>query len=249
MNMSASVTSESKACYAVEVEGLSKNWGHTAVLRGVKLHVPYGSSVTILGPNGAGKTTLLRILATLSRPSGGRVRVDGLDLLRFDQSIRQRIGFVSHQTYLYGELSSFENLRFYGRMYRVPDLEQRVVELLEQFGLAEQRDNLARTLSRGMQQRLSLARALLHRPKILLWDEPYACLDQRAADALTGILRDLRMKGSTILMTTHDLERSVQATDQVALLVAGKIVYEACTQTLSREQLLATYLERTRSRT
>jgi heme exporter protein A len=211
--------------------------------------VPSNSFVSIIGPNGAGKTTLLRILATLSRPSGGRVRMGGLDLERFGPAIRQRIGFLSHQTYLYGELSPLENLRFYGRMYGVRDLEQRAVELLERFGLAGRRDDPSRTLSRGMQQRLSLARALLHRPDILLLDEPYASLDLRAADALANTLRELHTMGCTVLLTTHDLERGVHMADQVSLLVAGKIVYVAGGRTLSQEQLRAIYLGYTQGHT
>jgi heme exporter protein A len=247
--MSASPACQSKACCAVEVEGLTKDLGRVAVLRGVNLRVPCNSFVSIIGPNGAGKTTLLRILATLSRPSGGRVRVRGLDLQRSGQVIRQRIGFLSHQTYLYGELSPLENLRFYGRMYGVRDLEQRAAELLERFGLAGRRDDPSRTLSRGMQQRLSLARALLHRPDILLLDEPYASLDLRAADALANTLRELHTTGCTVLLTTHDLERGVYMADQVSLLVAGKIVYEAGGRTLSQEQLRAIYLGYTQGHT
>jgi heme exporter protein A len=247
--MSASSTLEPKASCTVEVEGLTKDWGHTAVLRGVNLRVASNSCVTILGPNGAGKTTLLRILATLSRPSGGRVRVDGLDLQDAAQAVRQRIGFVSHQTFLYGELSCLENLRFYGRMYGVRDLENRTDELLEQFGLADRREDPVRTLSRGMQQRLSLTRALLHRPEILLLDEPYASLDQHGADALMNSVGELRARGCTILLTTHDWQRGAQMADQVALLVAGKIVYEERGQTLSWEQLHATYLRHTQERT
>ncbi len=237
------------APWAVEVEDLRKDLGSAAILRGVNLRVPSNSSVIIIGPNGAGKTTLLRILATLSRPSGGRVRIDGLDLEHFDLTIRQRIGFASHQTYLYGDLSSLENLRFYGGMYGVHDLEHRITELLEQFGLADRREHLVRTLSRGMQQRLSLARALLHHPKIVLLDEPYAGLDRRAVDALANTLCELHTQGCTALLTTHELERGMQMTDRVALMVAGRIVFEAPTQTLSSKQLQTTYAEYTENRT
>ena len=172
----------------IEVRGLVKSFGSKVALEGVDLDVAEGEFLTLVGPNGAGKTTLIRILATLTRPTEGSVRVAGYDLAGQGTGIRRRIGLASHQTLLYGDLSAEENLRFYGRMYEVPDLEERITALLQRVGLEHRRHDLVRTFSRGMQQRLSIARALLHDPAILLLDEPYTGLDQQAAEVLREIV-------------------------------------------------------------
>ncbi len=234
--MSAEVALERDGTWAVEAEGLSKYFGHVAALRDINLRVPHRQFVSIIGPNGAGKTTLLRVLATLSRPSGGKVSVDGLDLLRSGTEVRRRIGFVSHSTYLYGDLSAVENLRFHGRMHGVPDLEQRIADLLGQVGLAARRDDAVRTLSRGMQQRLSIARAILHCPDVVLLDEPYTGLDRRAADTLTSLLGELLDEGRTVLTTAHDLVYGANMVSQVVVLMWGRIMHEASTALEGRTQ-------------
>jgi len=221
----------------IEVRGLVKSFGSKVALEGVDLDVAEGEFLTLVGPNGAGKTTLIRILATLTRPTGGSVRVAGYDLAGQGAEIRRRIGLASHQTLLYGDLSAEENLRFYGRMYEVPELEERITALLQRVGLEHRRHDLVRTLSRGMQQRLSLARALLHDPAILLLDEPYTGLDQQAVEVLREVLVALAppklggMKGGaksrTVLMTTHNLERGLELCDRAAILVNGRLVHQA----------------------
>ncbi|MBI3287296.1 MAG: ABC transporter ATP-binding protein, partial [Chloroflexi bacterium] len=173
----AASSAESKNDRHVEVRGLSKYYGPRPALRGVDLRIERGEFMTLFGPNGAGKTTLLRILATLSRPSAGTAHIGGLDLRSQGPRFRREIGLVAHEPLLYGTLSVAENLHFFGRLYRVPELEARAREVMEQVGLAHRRHDAVRTLSRGMQQRLSIARALLHRPSLLLLDEPYAGLD------------------------------------------------------------------------
>ncbi len=239
--MSTGMALEQQNVWAVEVEGLSKSFGPITALCDVNLRVPHRKLVTIIGPNGAGKTTLIRILSTLSRPSSGRVRVDGLDLIEWGAEIRRRIGFASHQTLLYGDLSAVENLRFYGRMYEVPDLEERISELITKVGLTERLDDAVRTLSRGMQQRLSIARAILHNPRIVFLDEPYTGLDQRAAEILSSLLRELLAEGRTVLMTTHDLIRGAEMSDQVLVLLAGEVVYETNAAAPSRQDLNIIY--------
>ncbi|MBN1642652.1 MAG: heme ABC exporter ATP-binding protein CcmA [Anaerolineae bacterium] len=209
----------------IRIRGLVKRFGARYALRGVDLDVGAGECLSLLGPNGAGKTTLLRILATLSKPSQGSVQVDGLDLAHDADALRRRVGFLSHQPLLYADLSGEENLRFYGRMYDVPDLEGRLSALLAQVGLERHRGDLVRTYSRGMAQRLAIARAFLHDPPLLLLDEPYTGLDQQAAGMLDRVLSEVGIGARTVLMTTHDLERGLRASQRVVVLARGQVVY------------------------
>jgi len=211
----------------IHVKGLVKSFGPTMALRGVNLSVPEGQFLTVVGPNGAGKTTMLRILATLSRPTQGVVQIGGRELPQGAAEVRRHIGLVSHQTLLYGDLSAEENLRFYGRMYDVPDLDARVTQVLEQVGLAHRRRDPVRTFSRGMQQRLAIARAVLHRPSLMLLDEPYTGLDQDAAARLETVMSTVGTEGRTVVMTTHDLERGLAVADRVVILVKGRVAFEA----------------------
>lgn len=211
----------------IEVRGLFKSFGSKVALGGVDLDVAEGEFLTLVGPNGAGKTTLIRILATLTKPARGSVRIAGYDLAGQGTEVRRRVGLASHQTLLYGDLSAEENLRFYGRMYEVPELEDRITALLQRVGLEHRRHDLVRTFSRGMQQRLSLARALLHDPAILLLDEPYTGLDQQAAEVLREVLVALVRRSHTVLMTTHNLERGLELCNRAAILVNGRIVHQA----------------------
>ena len=226
----------------IEISNLVKHFGPRIALSGVNLSVETGEFVTLVGPNGAGKTTLLRILATLTRPTSGTVRLAGLDPARSGDSVRRRIGFLSHRTLLYEDLTAEQNLRFYARMYDLDQASPRIQNLLEWVGLAGRRYDLVGKLSRGMQQRLAVARAVLHRPRVLLLDEPYTGLDPQAARALTDLLTEpSNIKGSeaappstkgsidegrTILMTTHNLERGLQVGRRVVVLVHGHIVYD-----------------------
>lgn len=191
----------------IEVRGLTKLFGAKKVLRGLNFDVQPGEFVAILGPNGAGKTTLLRILASLVRPTAGVVRIAGHRLPDEAEEVRARLGVVSHQPLLYGDLTAEENLRFYARLYGVPEAEQRIQEILELTGLWSRRRDRVRTFSRGMQQRLAIGRALLHDPDVLLLDEPYTGLDQDACDMLDGVLRQVAGRGRTIVLTSHDLAR------------------------------------------
>jgi len=211
---------------AIEVQSLVKSFGPRTALAGVDLQVGAGQFVVLVGPNGAGKTTLLRVLAALTRPTSGTVRVAGQDLSRAGGRGRREIGFLSHRTLLYDDLTAEENLRFYARLYDLLDGPARVDELLYQVDLVERRHDLVRTYSRGMQQRLAVARAVLHRPAVLLLDEPYTGLDLRAAQALTDRLVELGGSGCTILLTTHDLERGLQAGSRVVVLARGKVVVD-----------------------
>jgi heme exporter protein A len=198
-------------------------------LRGIDLDIRPGEFVTIVGPNGAGKTTLLRILATLSRPTHGQVTIAGHMLPRGADEARRQIGLLSHQPLLYGDLSAEENLRFFGLMYDVNPLEARILELLDKVDLLDRRQDRARTFSRGMQQRLAIARALLHDPAVVLLDEPFTGLDPHASDRLEEMLHLLRDGQRTVVMTIHDLERGWAMCDRALVLARGKIVYQART--------------------
>ena len=209
----------------IEVKALAKSFGSHVVLRAVDLEVVPGDCMAIVGPNGAGKTTLFRILASLSKPTGGAVRMAGLDLADYAQDVRRQVGFLSHQPLLYDYLSAEENLRFYGRMYDVLDLEERITAVLEHVGLLARRHDLVRAYSRGMRQRLAIARTLLHNPPILLLDEPYTGLDQQAEEMLDELVQR-GGGGRTILMTTHNLEQGLRLSSRIAILHRGRIAHE-----------------------
>ncbi|MGQ9501068.1 MAG: heme ABC exporter ATP-binding protein CcmA [Anaerolineae bacterium] len=210
----------------IEIKGLIKAFGSRLVLRGVTLRVGAGEFVTLVGPNGAGKTTLIRILATLSRPSAGQVLIGGCDLTQDSMMVRRMIGLVSHRTLLYDDLSGEQNLLFYAQLYDVTRAKTRVEELLRQVGLwGRQRDPVS-TYSRGMQQRLAIARALLHNPPILLLDEPDTGLDRHAAATLDALLRQTDLGQRTVLMTTHNLEYAAAWGERVAILVNGQIAFQ-----------------------
>jgi heme exporter protein A len=225
----------------IEARQLTKSFGPRTALAGVDLSVSRGAFVTLLGPNGAGKTTLLRIMATLSRPSSGTVRIAGLDPTRQGEQVRRRIGFLSHRTLLYGDLTAEQNLRFYARMYDLPHDSGRIGDLLERVGLEPRRHDLVHTLSRGMTQRLAVARAVLHRPQVLLLDEPYSGLDPQAVELLTSLLTELAGHGCTILLTTHRLGRGLSAAQRVLVLHKGKLVYDQPRAQIPLETFADTY--------
>jgi heme exporter protein A len=225
----------------IEVRKLVKRFGLKTVLRGLDFKVEAGEFVAILGPNGAGKTTFLRILATLSRPALGEVRIGGYRLPQQAAAVRRRLGVVSHLPLLYGDLTAEENLRFYGRMYGVPHLDQRIAEVLEMVGLATRRRDLVRTFSRGMQQRLAIGRAVLHDPEVMLFDEPHTGLDQDACAMLDNVLREVAVRGRTVVMTSHDLARVGDLASRFDVLSRGVIAASAPRTEMEPNNLLAFY--------
>jgi heme exporter protein A len=225
----------------IEVKRLVKRFGLKTILRGLDFEVRPGEFVALLGPNGAGKTTFLRILASLSRPSLGEVRVAGYRLPHQAAAVRARLGVVSHLPLLYGDLTAAENLRFYGRMYGIADLEPRIAEVLEMIGLESRRGDLVRTFSRGMQQRLAIGRAVLHDPDVMLFDEPYTGLDQDAAAMLDDVLRSVAAQGRTVVMTSHDLARAEDLATRFDILSRGLIAASAARAELKKTNLLAFY--------
>jgi len=230
----------------IKVRGLVKNYGLNAALRGVDLHVKPGEFVALVGPNGAGKSTLLRIVATLLRPTEGEVSIGGWMFPQHAARVRSHIGLVSHQPLLYRDLSAAENLAFFARLYQLDQVEQRVEEALRKVGLfARQRDAVG-GFSRGMVQRLTIARATLHEPDVLLLDEPYTGLDQDASYLLDSLLRQESENGRTILLITHDLSHGLEQCDRMAILNRGRIVAEQESKQTTEVEFLKLYAQHTR---
>jgi heme ABC exporter ATP-binding subunit CcmA len=198
---------------ALEIDGVWKYFGDFPALRDVALSIAPGSALALLGRNGAGKTTLLRILAGLSRPSRGTIKLQG------------SIGVLGHGIGVYDELSAVENLTLFGRLHNLPNPRKRADEMLERVGLSRVRDGLAREFSRGMRQRLAVGRAFLHDPEVLLLDEPFTALDDRAIAVLQSMIKDMRDKGRTIVMSTHQLREALELASHVALLQRGQVVH------------------------
>ena len=225
----------------ITVKKLVKRFGLKTVLRGVDFAAQPGEFVALLGPNGAGKTTFLRILASLSRPSLGHVSIAGYTLPAQAAQVRARLGVVSHLPLLYGDLTAEENLRFYARMYNIPNPESRITEVLEMVGLEARRRDLVRTFSRGMQQRLAIGRAVLHDPEVMLFDEPYTGLDQDASSMLDVVLKTVAAQGRTVVMTSHDLARAEDLATRFDILSRGVISASAARGELNKTNLLAFY--------
>lgn len=208
----------------IDVKNLSKSFGRRLVLDKISFELQKGGFLSIFGPNGAGKTTMVKILSTLIAPTSGQVTIAGIKLTDDPTPIRQRIGLISHNPLLYLDLNAYENLKFYGALYRVENLEDRIEQLLERVELSHRRYDLVRTYSKGMTQRLSIARALLHRPSILFLDEPHSGLDPHAVDILDGLLDDIRSE-HTFIMITHNLDKGLSLCSSAVILDAGKIVF------------------------
>lgn len=211
-------------------------------LRGVSFDIAPGEVVALFGPNGAGKTTLLKILSGLSRPSAGTATMLGKSAR--EVAVRAEIGVLGHAGWLHDALTAAENLAFYGKLYGVADLDARVTAVLEEVGLAGRRDDRVRTFSRGMRQRLSIARAVLHEPKVLLLDEPFSGLDRAASRSLAEFLtRIVAGKGRTILLVTHELDVGFDLASRVMVLAAGKLVLDRASAGLDRTSFEKVYLD------
>ncbi len=225
----------------IKVRKLVKRFGLKTILKGMDFTVESGEFVALIGPNGAGKTTFLRILASLARPSLGTVSVAGYELPKEAAEVRRRLGVVSHLPLLYVDLTAAENLKFYGKMYNIPDIDARITEVLEMIGLTKRRDDLVRTYSRGMQQRLAIGRAVIHDPDVMLFDEPYTGLDQDASTMLDDVLRTVAARGRTVVMTSHDLARTEDLATRFDVLSRGKIAASATKVDFGAGNLLSFY--------
>ena len=209
---------------AVAAEDVWKYYGDYPALREIKLAVEAGSCVALLGRNGAGKTTLLRIIAGFSKTGKGRVSIFGKDAR--DTETRRRVGVLGHGISVYEELSAYENLMLFGRLYGLENPARSAMEWLDRTGLARVRDGLVREFSRGMRQRLAVARAFLHNPDVLLLDEPFTALDDRAIAVLQTVLREALARRCTIVLSTHQLREALELATHVALLTRGSLAYQ-----------------------
>jgi heme exporter protein A len=209
---------------ALESQDIQKKFGHFTALGGVSIQIPRGEFVTLFGRNGAGKTTFLKIAATLMRPTHGTLHIEGIDIHKEPERARRHIGFLSHNTFIYRDLSAIENLRFFCRLYGVDASNDRLMGLLERVGLRRRANDAVRAFSRGLQQRMGIARVLLHDPSLILLDEPYTGLDAQAVAMLNVVLDEIIAAGRTVILTTHDLEQGLRAATRAMVMDRGKVV-------------------------
>jgi heme ABC exporter ATP-binding subunit CcmA len=220
---------------------LTKSFGRFTALRSLSIEIPRGESLTIVGRNGAGKTTFLKIVSSIIRSYTGEVLISGKNLEQADEDTRRTIGFVSHESLLYKDLTVRDNLSFYARMYGVAGVDERVAEMIRRVDLEAKTDVIVRSLSRGMKQRASLARAFIHKPSILLLDEPFTGLDERASEILDRFLGEFKSAGGTLVMVTHDIERGWKLADRVVVFEKGKIVHETSPRGSSFDEFRTEY--------
>lgn len=221
----------------LSVSKLTHRFGVVTALSEIDLVICKGDFVSIFGPNGAGKTTLLKLIAKLAKPTSGEIEFAS----ETNQHGREVIGYVSHTSLLYGDLSGYENLKFYGQLYDLPEPELLAEKQLRKMGLETARDRLVRTYSCGMKQRLSIARALLHNPSLLLLDEPYAGLDQHGSRLLTDLLGELKNETRTILLITHNLEEGLALSDRFLVMNNGRIVHSGECKENTRDKVESIY--------
>jgi heme exporter protein A len=214
------------ASAALELQDVSKFFGDLPALQGVRLRIAPGDAVLVYGPNGAGKTTLLRVLAMAARPTEGRVLFGGREVREDMQAAKSGIGFVSHATFLYGELTGRENLRFYARLFGLSAREGKIEAALDLFQVRDRGNVPVRELSRGLQQRMALARAFLHDPRFLLLDEPFTGLDAATTELLENLLRRLPEQGKALIFSTHDFEQGVALSRRLVAMEGGRVRYD-----------------------
>lgn len=225
---------------AIEVRHLSKVFGTRKAVDDVSFDLPEGAFLSIFGPNGAGKTTLLRVLSTLARPTDGEARIVGVDVKESPDEAREHIGLISHQSMLYPDLTAEENLLLYAKLYGVEDPDARVRELLDAVGLAHRRLDLVRTFSRGMTQRVSIARALVHDPDVVFLDEPYSGLDPHAVEIFDGLIESVR-GDRTFVMVSHDLAKGYSMCTHALVLARGRVVSFAPKNELDYDEFAQLY--------
>jgi heme ABC exporter ATP-binding subunit CcmA len=230
--------------FDIIADGLTKSFGNIHALRGIDLRVNKGEFLTIFGPNGAGKTTLIRLLATLTKPTSGKVTIANHDAKKDPDKVRALIGVISHDPYLYETLSALENIKFFASLYGVSQPNGKAIEVIKQVGLEGRMHDLVRTFSRGMRQRLAVARAIVHEPKILLLDEPYTGLDQDGIRIFGKMLSWLKEQGRTIIMTTHNFHEGFEIGDRVAIIDGGKIIYESDAREVELTRFKEIYFEK-----
>ena len=227
--------------FGLEAIGLVRTFGGLRAVDGVSFQLQPGELLTVFGPNGAGKTTLLRMLGGVMKPTSGHVLVAGAPADGTGREWRHRVGVVSHQSLLYGQLTTEENLRFYGRLFGLTDLETRIPERLASLGLSDRARTPVRDLSRGLKQRVALTRALLHDPEVVLLDEPYTGLDPHASAVLREQLASLKDGRRTVVLVTHNLKQGLELSDRVAIQVQGRFSSVMDSESLDLARLEASY--------
>lgn len=232
-------TVDAAHAWVVRAVDLSKVIDERSILSGLNFTLPIGACAAVVGANGAGKSTLLKLLATLTRPTRGRLELFGQNAGRDTVVLRRRIGLIGHQPMVYRDLSARENLRLFGRLYGVGDVAARSDQLLHRVHLSDRADDPVGTFSRGMIQRVAIARALMHNPQLLLADEPFAGLDTPSARMLEGMVRDLRDEGRTVVLVTHDMDQALRLCDRVIVLRRGRIVADRAADGIGADALLA----------
>ena len=222
---------------------MSKHFGRRTVLKSIDFSVSDGEIVALMGPNGAGKTTLLRVLSTLIEPSSGSVLLDGKDVHDDPVIARRAIGVVGHSTYTYDDMTALENLRFYWSMNGLPsrDFDAHGKAMLRRVGLSHRMNDRAAIFSKGMRQRLAVARALIHNPKALLLDEPFSSLDQKGVDILSQILTEERSKGCAMVIVTHDIQQIASLADRADILSGGRIARSFASESIRKGELEVGY--------
>lgn len=228
--------------HLIVIRSLCKTFGYRVVLKDLNLEIENGDFVAIFGPNGAGKTTLLKILSTLSSPTSGEIYIKGVNLEKDRNKIRANLGVLTHESYLYENLTALENLKFFASMYDLNDIHNKAIEVLKYIGLEGRGGDIVRNFSRGMKQRLSLARAIIHDPSILLLDEPYNGLDQHGIKILNELIIKLVNEKKTIVMTTHNFYESLSLAKTTLILNKGRIVYEERNQNQNSEEFMKKYI-------
>lgn len=229
---------------ALEAIGISKTYGHFPALRSIDLRVKPGTSVTVFGRNGAGKTTFLKVAATLAKPSSGKLNIHGCEIGADPEKVRSEIGFLSHSTYVYRDLTPRENLRFFSKLYGQSHTLNEIDALIDRVGLKQRRNDVVRSFSRGLLQRVGLARVMLHKPRLLLLDEPYTGLDAGAVETLNRMLDEAVAEGRTIILTTHDLELGLRAANEAHIMDRGKIVHSGSAAGTDVREAYARYVRR-----
>jgi heme exporter protein A len=228
--------------FALESEDIRKTFGHFTALAGINLNIERGEFLALFGRNGAGKTTFLKVAATLVRHTHGKLRVEGVDIADEPERARRHIGFLSHNTYLYRDLNPVENLRFFAKLYGLENSEARIESLLDRVGLGRRKSDIVRSFSRGLHQRLGIARVMLHDPSLILLDEPYTGLDANAVGILNQMLDEASAAGKTIILTTHDIEQGLRAATRAAIIDRGKVVFFGEAKDSSIRSAYATYI-------
>ena len=231
----------------LEARHLIKTFGVIKAIDGIHFELKQGEFLTIFGPNGAGKTTLIKILSGLTKPTFGTAKVAGFDVSEGKLEMRKRIGVISHSTSLYADLTPLENLIFLAKMHGLEEPQDRSLKAIDEVGLSQRRNDRVRTFSRGMLQRLSIARAILHDPKILFLDEPFTGLDLHASNVLKEHLKKLHDRRRTILMTTHDISCGLEMCNKVALQVKGKFAFFESIEGVDRDQFETMYFDAVRN--